>query len=98
MYEFKFLEYNQLTKEIMSEHLTLENIVDIVLGGKPSKEQKKYLTSSEEWAKYAFENEYKYYTTVYKNNSPYACISCADMDIIIDFWIFIMMNWLNISH
>ncbi|MDR2917873.1 MAG: hypothetical protein LBV72_00705 [Tannerella sp.] len=85
MYQFKFLEYNQLTKEIMSEEDTLDNIVSIALNGKPTKEDKKHLLSCEEWAKYAFDNNDIYYVTMYKYERPVASIRVTDMHITILF-------------
>ena len=85
MYTFEFLEYNDLTKEIMSEKTTLENVIDIGLNGKPSKEEKKYLNSVEDWAKYAFEKDEIYFITVNQNNKPFASIRFTDMHITIDF-------------
>lgn len=85
MYEFKFLEYNQLTKKIMSEKDTLDNIVDIALKGKPSKKKKEHLSNTEDWAKYAFENDEMYYVTIYQDHNPVACICYTDMHITIDF-------------
>lgn len=85
MYTFEFLEYNDLTKEIMSEKTTLENVIDIGLNGKPSKEEKKYLNSVEDWAKYAFEKDEIYCITVNQNNQPFASIRFTDMHITIDF-------------
>lgn len=85
MYKLKFLEYNDLTKKIMSEKDTLENVKDITLNGKPSKEEKKHLNSVEEWAKYAFEKNENYCMTVYQDNIPFASIRFTDMHITVDF-------------
>jgi hypothetical protein len=101
MYEIKFSEYNQLTKEIMCEESTLENIVDLSLDGKPSREQKKHLSNGEDWAKYAFENEYEYYITFYQNNSPFACVCHTDMHITIyylDFYNDELINYLTLVY
>ncbi len=85
MYTLEFLEYNDLTKEIMSEKDTLENVKDITLNGKPSKEEKKHLNSVEDWAKYAFETDENYCITAYQNNIPFASICFTDMHITVDF-------------
>lgn len=85
MSNIKFSEYNQLTKKIMSEEVTLKNIIDISLNGKPSKEEKKYLSNVENWAKYAFENDDMYYLTIYEDEKPIANICFTDMHITIYF-------------
>jgi len=85
MYTFEFLEYNDFIKEIMSEKDTLENVIDTGLNGKPSKEEKKYLNSVEDWAKYAFEKDEIYFITINQNNKPFASIRFTDMHITIDF-------------
>jgi hypothetical protein len=69
----------------MSEEDTLENVVDISLDGKPSKEKKKHLSNCEEWAKYAFENNDIYNMVMFQEESLIASIRCTDMTIKIDF-------------
>lgn len=55
MYTLKFLEYNDLMKEVMSEEGTLDNILTLSLENKPTAEDKKHLNNAEDWAKYAFD-------------------------------------------
>jgi hypothetical protein len=85
MYDIKFAEYNDVLKSIMSEKKTMENIIDLALDGKPSKEEKEYLSSSEKWAEYAFANDKVYYTTIYQDEKPIACIDCSYLQITIEF-------------
>ena len=54
MYTIKFLEYNDLMKEVMSEEDTLDNAITNL--DKATKEDKLHLNNVENWAKYAFEN------------------------------------------
>jgi len=85
MYNIKFSIYNNVLCEIMSEEDTLEDIIDISLEGKPSKEEKNYLQNSEKWAEYAFATDKVFYMTVYKDNQVVACISYDMFGITIDF-------------
>ena len=43
MYRIKYLQFNELKQEVMSEEDTLQNIIDIWLYCKPNKEQKNIL-------------------------------------------------------
>ena len=43
MYRIKYLQFNELKQEVMSEEDTLQNIIDIWLNCKPNKEQKNIL-------------------------------------------------------
>ncbi|MBD8082519.1 hypothetical protein [Chryseobacterium caseinilyticum] len=85
MYLYKFLQYNDLEKSVLSEDETLENIMDLVLDGTPNKEEKKALITSEDWSKYAYQNEKEYHLTVYLNDKLYCYIDNSTMDINIDF-------------
>ena len=85
MYTIKFLQYNDIKKKVLNEKITLENIVDVSLEGKPTKVDKLHLTDNETWAKYAFENEKEYYTTIYQNEKPIACINNYFLGVSIDF-------------
>ena len=85
MYRIEFLQFNELMQEVMSEEDTLQNIIDIWLDSKPNKEQKKYFTSAEEWAKYAFENNLFYTMCVYKKDGIFASLQIAYDFIRIDF-------------
>ena len=85
MYRIEFLQFNELKQEVMSEKATLQNIIDIWLNCKPNKEQKKYLTNAEEWAKYAFENNEHYVMTIYKGEKIFAFIEVYPRTINIKF-------------
>lgn len=85
MYLYKFLEYSDLEKNLLSEDETLENIFHTVLEGKPNKEEKKALTTTEDWSKYAYKNKKEYHLTVYLNDKLYAYIDNSNMDINVDF-------------
>ena len=85
MYRIDFLQFNELKQEVMSEEDTLQNIIDIWLDRKPNKEQKKYLTNAEEWAKYAFENNEHYVMTIFKNEGIFAFIEVYPRAINIKF-------------
>lgn len=85
MYAVKFSKYNNVLNQIMSEEDTLEDIIDIQLDGKPSKEEKKHLCDGKTWSKYAFANDKPFYMTVYKGNNIVACISYCYFGITIDF-------------
>ena len=74
MYRIEYLQFNELKQEVMSEEDTLQNIIDIWLDCKPNKEQKKYLTNAEEWAKYAFESNEHYVMTVFKEEQLFALV------------------------
>lgn len=69
--------------EILSKEDTLDNIVDLVLDGKPSKIEKQHLASTEDWSRYAFEKEY--HTTIYDKGCPLASIENTLNHIVIDF-------------
>ena len=75
MYTLKFLEYNDLMKEVMSEEGTLDNILTLSLENKPTAEDKKHLNNAEDWAKYAFDNDKEYYVTFFKDGEPIACVN-----------------------
>lgn len=85
MYKLEFLEYNHLMQQVMSEEDTLENIIDLYLNSKPSKEEKVYLTNVESWAKYAFEKNNGFYMVFYKESELFAFVKVNDMTISIDF-------------
>ncbi len=85
MYRIEFLQFNELKQEVMSEKATLQNIIDIWLNCKPNKEQKKYLTNAEEWAKYAFENNEHYVMTIFKEEQLFAFIEVYPRSIHISF-------------
>ena len=85
MYRIDFLQFNELKQEVMSEEDTLQNIIDIWFNCKPNKEQKKYLTNAEEWAKYAFENNEHYVMTIYKGEKIFAFIEVYPRTINIKF-------------
>ena len=85
MYRIEFLQFNELKQEVMSEKATLQNIIDIWLNCKPNKEQKKYLTNAEEWAKYAFENNEYYVMTIFKDEGIFAFIEVYPRTINIKF-------------
>ena len=85
MYRIEFLQFNELMQEVMSEEDTLQNIIDIWLDCKPNKEQKKYLTNAEEWAKYAFESNEHYVMTVFKEEQLFAFIEVYPRSIHISF-------------
>ena len=85
MYRIEYLQFNELKQEVMSEEDTLQNIIDIWLDSKPNKEQKKYLTNAEEWAKYAFENNEYYVMTIYKGEKIFAFIEVYPRTINIKF-------------
>ena len=83
MYTIKFLEYNDLMKEVMSEEDTLDNAITNL--DKATKEDKLHLNNVENWAKYAFENNKEYFATIYQNDKPIACINNYFLGITIDF-------------
>lgn len=83
MYTIKFLEYNDLMKEVMSEEDTLDNALTNL--DKATKEDKLHLNNVETWAKYAFENEKEYYATIYQNDKPIASIDNYFKSIKINF-------------
>jgi hypothetical protein len=83
MYTLKFLEYNDLMKKVMSEEDTLDNALTNL--DKASKEDKLHLKNVESWAKYAFENDKEYFTTIYQNEKPIVCIDNYFTSISIDF-------------
>ena len=85
MYRIDFLQFNGLMQEVMSEEDTLQNIIDIWFNCKPNKEQKKYLTNAEEWAKYAFENNEHYVMTIFKDEGIFAFIEVYPRAINIKF-------------
>ena len=85
MYRIEFLQFNELKQEVMSEEDTLQNIIDVWLNCKPNKEQKKYLTNAEEWAKYAFENNEYYVMTIFKDEGIFAFIEVYPRTINIKF-------------
>jgi hypothetical protein len=85
MYTMKFLQYNDLMKKILSEEDTLENIVDLVLDGKPSKTEKLALKTAETWSEYAFVHEKEYHVIVYKNENPIAYINNSFFNLSVDF-------------
>jgi hypothetical protein len=85
MYRIDFLQFNGLMQEVMSEEDTLQNIIDIWFNCKPNKEQKKYLTNAEEWAKYAFENNEHYVKTIFKDEGIFAFIEVYPRAINIKF-------------
>ena len=85
MYRIEYLQFNELMQEVMSEEDTLQNIIDIWLNCKPNKEQKKYLTNAEEWAKYAFENNEHYVMTIFKDEGIFAFIEVYPRTINIKF-------------
>ena len=85
MYRIEYLQFNELKQEVMSEEDTLQNIIDIWLNCKPNKEQKKYLTNAEEWAKYAFENNEHYVMTIFKDEGIFAFIQVYPRTISINF-------------
>jgi hypothetical protein len=72
MYTIKFLEYNDLMKQVMNEEDTLDNALTNL--DKATKEDKLHLNNVENWAKYAFENNKEYFATIYQNDKPIACI------------------------
>lgn len=43
MYRIKYLQFNELKQEVMSEEDTLQNIIDVWLNCKPNKERKNIL-------------------------------------------------------
>ena len=83
MYTIKFLEYNDLMREVMSEEDTLDNAITNL--DKATKEDKLHLNNVENWAKYAFENNKEYFATIYQNDKPIACINNYFLGITIDF-------------
>jgi len=83
MYTIKFLEYNDLMKQVMNEEDTLDNALTNL--DKVTKEDKLHLDNVENWAKYAFDNEKEYYTTMYQNDKPVASINNYFLGITIDF-------------
>jgi hypothetical protein len=85
MYSIRFSKYNEVLHKVMSEEDTLEDIIDISLEKKPSKEDKKHLSDCESWAKYAFANDKVFYMTIYNNNQVIACLSYDLFSISIDF-------------
>lgn len=85
MYNYKFLEYNNLTKKIMSEKDTLANIYDLIVEKKTNKEEEEALKSTENWAKYAFKNNKEYHIVIYKNEKPIAYINNSFYDITVNF-------------
>ena len=72
MYTIKFLEYNDLMREVMSEEDSLDNALTNL--DNVTKDDKLHLKNIETWAKYAFENEKEYFATIYQNDKPIACI------------------------
>jgi hypothetical protein len=86
MYTIKFLEYNKLMKKVMSEEDTLDNALTNL--DKATKDDKLHLINVEKWAKYAFDNEKEYYTTIFQNERPIACIDNYFLGIRIDFLTF----------
>ncbi len=83
MYTIKFLEYNDLMKQVMNEEDTLDNALTNL--DKVTKEDKLHLNNVENWAKYAFENNKEYFATIYQNDKPIACIDNYFRSINIEF-------------
>lgn len=93
MYKIKFLQYNYLMREVLSERDTLDNIIDVSLDGRPTKEEKLHLTSAEKWAKYAFEHDKEYHMIVEKDNQLFAHINFYFTGISISFLTHINGEW-----
>lgn len=83
MYTIKFLEYNDLMKQVMNEEDTLDNALTNL--DKVTKDDKLHLKNIETWAKYAFENNKEYFATIYQNDKPIASINNYFLGISIDF-------------
>jgi hypothetical protein len=101
MNTIKFLEYNNLMKQVMSEQDTLENIFDLVVEKKPSKEEKEALKSTESWAKYAYDNNKEYHITFFKNEKIIAYINNSFFDITIDLFDFnqgVIFKYLSMTY
>lgn len=91
MYIKKFLEYNNLTNEVMSEADTLDNALTNL--DKATKEDKVHLTDVETWARYAFENGKEYFITIYENEKPIVCINNYFRGITVDFLTYNKEEW-----
>ena len=83
MYTIKFLEYNDLMKQVMNEEDTLDNALTNL--DKVTKDDRLHLKNIETWAKYAFENNKEYFATIYQNDKPIASINNYFLGISIDF-------------
>ena len=83
MYTIKFLEYNDLMKQVMNEEDTLDNALTNL--DKVTKDDRLHLKNIETWAKYAFENHKEYFATIYQNDKPIASINNYFLGISIDF-------------
>ncbi len=79
--KYKFKRYNSASLGLMDEEVTKNYIRDIYLNQKPSAEESKFLQDSDEWAKYAFENESQYYVTFYKEEKPFVCLNFKKISI-----------------
>ena len=85
MITYKFLQYNNLSNEIMSEQDTLDNINDLIIEKKSSKEEKEAAKNVENWAKYAFENNKEYHIMIFNDEKPLAYINNNYNDITVEF-------------
>lgn len=88
MYKIFFLQYNELTNEVLSEEDTLKNIYDLVLEQKPTREENEALKSTKDWAKFAYEKEKEYHIIVFQNDKLFAYINNSFMDISVNFLTF----------
>lgn len=84
MITYKFLQYNNLLNEIMSEQDTLGNINDLIIEKKSSKEEKEAAKNVESWAKYAFENNKEYHIMIFNDEKPLAYINNNYNDITVE--------------
>lgn len=80
-------------REVLSEKDTLDNIIDVSLDGRPTKEEKLHLTSAEKWAKYVFDHDKEYHMIVEKDNQLFAYIDFYYMGIYISFLTKVNREW-----
>ncbi|AZB11538.1 hypothetical protein EG344_23265 [Chryseobacterium sp. G0162] len=69
----------------MSEQDTLDNINDLIIEKKSSKEEKEAAKNVENWAKYAFENNKEYHIMIFNDEKPLAYINNNYNDITVEF-------------
>ncbi|MBP2617550.1 ABC-type Fe3+/spermidine/putrescine transport system ATPase subunit [Chryseobacterium jejuense] len=68
----------------MSEQDTLDNINDLIIEKKSSKEEKEAARNVESWAKYAFENNKEYHIMIFNDEKPLAYINNNYNDITVE--------------
>lgn len=75
---YKFRNFNNSKKKIVSQEETLEILEETFYQGFPKKERQKLFKDPINLAKYAFENYTTYYLTFYKNTKPFVNLNSGD--------------------